>query len=382
MHAPISPIPTFKLERYFARWEFVAPYLLSTSDVQGYGLQELLALADPESRALWENLTLGYTESQGHPLLREAIADLYTGVTPDQVLCFAGAEEAVYICTRILVQPGDHIIATFPGYQSSYEIARAVGAEVSYLPLRLQTTARGEQVWKIDLDELRSLVRPNTRLITVNFPHNPTGALLDHAEWAAVVAIAQAAGCYLFADEVYRLLEYDPADRLAAGVDCYEKAISLGVMSKPFGLAGLRIGWIATQDQALLAQAAAYKDYTTICNSAPSEILALIALRAREQVLARCLGIIQQNLTLVDEFMRDHAEFFTWIRPQAGSIAFPAWRGPGEIEAVAEKLVQREGVLLLPATVYEYAGNHFRLGLGRLNTTEALERLGRFIRSG
>jgi aspartate/methionine/tyrosine aminotransferase len=131
----------------------------------------------------------------------------------------------------------------------------------------------------------------------------------------------------------------------------------------------------------MLAQAAAYKDYTTICNSAPSEILALIALRAREPVLARCLGIIQQNLRLVDEFMRDHAEFFTWIRPRAGSIAFPAWRGALPIEQFTERLVQSAGVLLLPATVYDYPGHHFRLGLGRTNTAEALERLRYFVRS-
>ncbi len=381
MHPPHSPIPAFKLERFFARWEFVAPYLLSTSDVQGYGLQELLGLADAETRALWENLTLGYTESLGHPLLRTEIADLYGGVSADQVLCFAGAEEALYICTRVLVGPGDHVIATFPGYQSSYQLVTAVGAEVSYLPLRLQTNATGALRWQIDLAELRILIRPNTRLITVNFPHNPTGALLDHATWQAVVAVAREAGAYLFADEVYRFLEYNPLDRLAAGVECYEKAISLGVMSKPFGLAGLRIGWIATQDQALLRQAAAYKDYTTICNSAPSEILALIALRARDQVLARCLGIIQHNLALVDDFMRDHAEFFTWIRPQAGSIGFPQWRGALSIEQFTEQLVQQEGVLLLPASVYDYPGSHFRLGLGRTNTAEALTRLSRFVRS-
>lgn len=381
MRPPLSPIPNFKLERFFARWEFVAPYLLSTSDVQGYGLQELLGLADAETRTLWENLTLGYTESLGHPLLRAEIANLYNRVSADQVLCFAGAEEALYLCTRVLVGPGDHVIATFPGYQSSYQLVTAVGAEVSYLPLRLQRTATGALRWQIDPAELRSLIRPNTRLITVNFPHNPTGALLDHATWQAVVTTARDAGAYLFADEVYRFLEYNPLERLPAGVECYEKAISLGVMSKPFGLAGLRIGWIATQDQALLAQVAAYKDYTTICNSAPSEILALIALRARDQVLARCLGIIRHNLALVDDFMRDHAEFFTWIRPQAGSIGFPQWRGALPIEQFTEQLVQQEGVLLLPATVYDYPGSHFRLGLGRTNTSEALTRLSRFVRS-
>jgi aspartate/methionine/tyrosine aminotransferase len=371
----ISPIPPFKLERYFARWEFVAPYNLCASDVEGHSLRDLLALADPETRVLWDGLTLGYTESAGHPLVRDEIAKLYTSVARDEVLCFAGAEEAIYITMRVLVGPGDHVIVTWPGYQSLFQVAQTIGAEVSLLSLRPVGEA-----WTIDLDELRGMIRSNTKVIVTNFPHNPTGATLARREWEQVVQLARNAGCYLFSDEVYRFLEYDEADRLPAAVDRYEKAVSLGVMSKPFGLAGLRIGWMATRDHELLTQIAAYKDYTTICNSAPSEILALIGLRAKEQVLARCLGIIQTNLTVLDAFMRDHAEAFEWIGPRAGSIAFPKWRGQMPIEEFTDALVQAEGVILLPATVFDYPDNHFRIGLGRMNMTESLERLSRFVR--
>ncbi len=365
------PIPPFALERYFARWEFAAPYLLCASDVEGYTLRELLALADDETRQLWDDLTLGYTESAGHPLLRREIASLYATAAPDDILTFAGAEEAIYIAMRVLVSPGDRVIVTWPGYQSLHEVARSIGAEVVLWEARPE-----EAGWRFDVDELRALAAPGARLIVVNFPHNPTGALPTAAEWSAIVGIARQAGAWLFSDEVYRLLEYDPADRLPAGVDVYERAISLGVMSKPFGLAGLRVGWMAARDRAFLERAAAYKDYTTICNSAPSEILALIALRARDQALARSLDIVRRNLALADAFMAEHAGAFRWLRPRAGTIAFPGLHGRLPIEAFASALVESQGVLILPGTVYGHAGNHFRLGLGRRNFPQALERLG------
>lgn len=367
------PLPDFKLERYFARWEFAASHILCASDVQGYAMADLLALADEEARDLWARLTLGYTETPGHPRLRAEIAALYTDVAPDEVLTFAGAEEAIYIAMRVLLQPGDHAIVTWPGYQSLYEVARAAGTDVTLLPLR----ADGAR-WALDLGELRAAIRPTTRMIVTNFPHNPTGALPTATEWAEIVAVARAAGAWLFSDEVYRFLEFDPADRLPAAVECYERALSLGVMSKAFALAGLRVGWLATHDRDFLARAAAYKDYTTICNSAPSELLALIALRAREQVLARSLGIIRANLPHLDAFFADHAAHFTWERPRAGSIAFPRLRADLPIARFAAGLVEAEGVLILPATLYDHPDNRFRIGFGRENLPDALGRLARF----
>lgn len=367
-------IPPFKLERYFARWEFEAPYLLCSSDIEGYGLGELLALADGETRALWDGLTLGYTEAPGHPLLRAEIAGLYAGVRPEQVYTFAGAEEAIFALMHALLAPGDHAVVTWPGYQSLYELARAAGAEVTLLPLE------ADAGWRLDPDRLRAALRPNTRLIVVNAPHNPTGALPDAASWRELVQIAEVAGATLLSDEVYRLLEYDPADRLPAAVELSERAVSLGVMSKAFGLAGLRVGWLATRDTALLGRVAAFKDYLSICNSAPSEILALAALRAREAVLARSHAILRPNLALLDRFFAAWAHVLDWTRPRAGSIAFPRLRAGRPIAQVADELREQEGVLILPATVYDYPGDHFRLGFGRRNLPEALERFDRYLR--
>lgn len=363
-------IADFALERYFARWEFAVEHLLCASDVQGMAMTEVLALADDETRALWDDLTLGYTESTGHPLLRREIASLYDGLSADDVLVFAGAEEAIFCLANVLLGPGDHTIVTWPGYQSLYEVGRATGAEVALHELR------EDAGWAIDLDRLRREVTSSTRLIVVNVPHNPTGMLPDRATFDGLVAIAADAGAHLLVDEVYRDLEFDPADRLPAGADVLGRGISLGVMSKTFAMAGLRIGWLATRDRALLARCAAFKDYTTICSAAPSEILALIGLRARDAVIARSRGIVLDNLARLDVFFDDWADRFTWVRPRAGSIGFPRLTVPGvTIDAWAAGLVEAEGVLLLPGSQFGFGGNHFRLGFGRTDLPVALERL-------
>ena len=363
-------ISEFALERYFARWEFAAEHLLCASDIQAYPMAELLALADDETRALWDGLELGYTESTGHPLLRREIAALYETIEPHDVLTFAGAEEAVFCLANVLLGPGDHAIVTWPAYQSLYEVGRAAGADVTLHELH------ESDGWAIDVDRLRAQVTPATRLIVVNTPHNPTGMLADRATYEAVVEIARESGAHLLVDEVYRYLEFDETERLPAGVDALPRGISLGVMSKAYALAGLRIGWLATHDRDLLAGLAAFKDYTTICSSAPSEILSIIALRAKGQVLARSRGIIAANLDLIDAFFDDWADRFTWVRPRASSIGFARLTVPGvRIDDWAAELVQAEGVLLAPGSVFEYPGNHFRLGFGRTDLPAALGRL-------
>jgi aspartate/methionine/tyrosine aminotransferase len=363
----------FTLERYFARWEFAVDHLLCASDVQGWSMAELLELADPEARALWDGLTLGYTESTGHPLLRREIAALYDGIDPDEVLVFAGAEEAIFCLANVSLAPGDHAIVTWPGYQSLYEVARGTGADVT---LHALDEAHD---WAIDVDRLRSQVTPATRLIVINAPHNPTGMLPDRATFDALVDIATTAGAHLVVDEVYRSLEFDEADRLPAGADASDRGVSIGVMSKSFAMAGLRIGWLATHDRDLLARCAAFKDYTTICSSAPSEVLALIALRARDIVLARSRSIVAGNLERLDDFFADWPDRFTWVRPRAGSVGFPRLTAPGiGIDAWSAGLVEAEGVLLLPGSQFGFGGDHFRLGFGRTDLPVALDRLERY----
>jgi aspartate/methionine/tyrosine aminotransferase len=367
----------FALERYFARWEFAVRHVLCASDVEGWPMAELLALGDDETRTMWSGLGLGYTESTGHPLLRREIATLYDSIDADDVLVFAGAEEAIFCLMSTSLQEGNHVIVTWPGYQSLYEIARASGASVSLHALL------EKDGWSLDVDRLVRSFRPETRMVVVNAPHNPTGMLPTEGEWRRLAGECAAAGIRLVADEVYRFLEHDGAAALPAGADLHERAVSIGVMSKSFAMAGLRIGWLATRDQAVLDRCARMKDYTTICSSAPSEVLALIGLRARERVLQRSRSIVASNLAVLDDFFARRADAFDWIRPRGGSTGFPRLvpKGPAgaSADAFAARLVEATGVLLLPSTTFAMGDSNVRIGLGRSDLPEAIAKLERFI---
>ena len=365
-------IEDFELERFFARYEFAVRHLLCASDVEGWPMADLLALADPEAAALWHGLRLGYTEAPGHPLLRAEIATLYDSISPEEVLVFSGAEEAIIATANVLLDPGDHAIVVWPAYQSLHAIARAAGADVTLHELR------AANAWAIDIDLMRRQVTPRTKLIVVNVPHNPTGALPDAATYRAVAEIAAEAGATLLSDEVYRYLEFDPLDRLPAGADVGAHGVSVGVMSKSFALAGLRIGWLASHDARLLDAAARFKDYTTICASAPAEILSLIALRAREAVLTRSRSIVDTNMALLDGFFARRPQQFGWVRPRGGSIGFPELRAGLPIDQLAQDLIAAEGVLLAPGSIFGHPGNHFRVGFGRTDLPLALAGLEAF----
>jgi aspartate/methionine/tyrosine aminotransferase len=364
----LMKINPFALERYFAKYEFSAPYLLSCSDCEALNLSELLGFADRPSLALWDRLSLGYTESLGHPLLREEAARLYTKIQPEDVLIIT-PEEGIFIAMNVILSPGDHVICTFPGYQSLYEIAQSLGCQVT------KWAPEEASGWKFNLDDLRASIQANTRLIVVNFPHNPTGSQMDAPGFAEILRIAGEKGIVVFSDEMYHFLEYQDVDRLESASDLYENAISLFGMSKTFSLAGLRIGWLTTRNKELYRKIAVFKDYTTICSSAPSEILAIMGLRAKDEIIQRNLGIIQANLSLLDQFFERHAGIFTWNRPKAGTIGFPRLLLPKNIRDFCLELVDKQGVMLAPGPVFGYAGSHFRVGFGRKNMPAALERL-------
>jgi aspartate/methionine/tyrosine aminotransferase len=361
----------FKLERFFAKYEFSTRYLLCSSDCESMSVAELLAM-EPGAAEELQQIWLGYTESQGSPGLRAEICRLYRTIQPEQILVHTGAEEAIFLFMLAAFQPGDHVIVHAPAYQSLAEVARSTGCEVS------SWRAREENGWALDFDELRQLRRDNTKGVIINTPHNPTGHLMSRADYDSLHAFAQENDLLLFSDEVYRESEYDPGARLPAGCDYGEHAISLGVTSKTYGLAGLRIGWIATTNKALYEKMASLKDYTTICNSAPSEFLAEVALRHRHALTERNLGIIKDNLVIMDDFFVRYDSLFDWVRPQAGPMGFPRYLG-GDVERFCDELVTWAGVLLLPGSVYEDPGNHFRVGLGRKNLPEAVEKLEEFL---
>ena len=282
----MTPLPPFAIERYFAVHEFAVPYLLCASDVEPVPMQELLSHADDELRELWDTLVLGYTETLGSPLLRAEIAGLYETAEADDVIAVVGASEALYLLFSALVRPGDHVIALWPAYQSLYDLARSQGADVELIELR------PEDGWALDLDRIAAALRPTTRAVVVNLPHNPTGMHLTAAEFEALAALVERSGATLVCDEVYRGLEYDATARLPAAIDISPRAVSVGVLSKSYALAGLRVGWLATRDRVLLDAAAQVRDYTSLCSPAPSEVLGAIALRARDALLERSRAII------------------------------------------------------------------------------------------
>jgi len=336
-------------------------------------LRELLALADPQCLDLWHNLKLGYTESPGHPLLREEAAAFYRELTAREMLII-NPEEGIFIAMQSLLEAGDEVIVLEPSYQSLREIPRALGCRVVSWPLSVR-----EGKWRLDLDLLKAALTPRTRMVVVNFPHNPTGFLPDQKTFLELLALVKENEVYLFSDEIYRLLEHDPSDQLPAAADCYHRAVSLNGLSKSFGLPGLRLGWLATRDEEARNKFVVMKDYTSICGSAPSEILGIIALRAKELIVREKLALVLENLKRAREFFARHEQIFQWLEPRAGSTAFPCLRADRAVEQFCLDLVKDKNVMLLPGEVFDFPGNHFRIGLGRKNFAEGLALLEQFM---
>ena len=375
----MTRLPDFRLETYFSRWEFTARYHLTASDAQTMTISELLALADDQDRTAFENLPLGYTETYGDPALREVIAQMYEQADAADVLCFAGAEEALYLAMNVLLDAGDHAVVVTPNYQSAETVPLAL-CEVSGVPLA------PDRDWALDLDQVKAAIRPNTRVVSVNFPNNPTGKVISAADFTELARLCDEHGIHLFSDEVYRGLERDPARTLPHAADLSAGALSLNVTSKSLGLPGLRIGWITCRDRALLSRLERAKHYTTICNSAPSEVLARIALKARATILDRNRALIAANLPVFDAFFAEFPDVFEWHPPDGGCVAYPRYLGPGGVEEFCRRLVEEAGVLLLPASIYRSEltptpADRFRIGVGRAHPEEGLAAFAQWVRA-
>src|SRR5580658_8309225 len=363
----------FTIEVYFSKWEFAAKYNLTGSDAENMQLAELLSLASPEDRAAFERVALGYTETFGAPALRAEIARTYDTVGPEHLLCFAGAEEAIYAAMHVLLDAADHAIVITPNYQSAETVPLSI-CEVTGVPLDV------ERDWDLDIDLLRAAVRPNTRLISINFPHNPTGKILPRATFDAIVSLCRGRGIWLFSDEVYRLMERDPDRRLPQAVDVYERAVSLNVMSKAYGLPGLRIGWLACKDRPTLVRFERYKHFLSICNSAASEALALIALRSRDKILDRNRKIARDNLAALSAFFADYSHLFDWREPDGGCVGFIRYKGAEGVEQFTRRLVEEAGIIFLPSSLYRselgpVPENCLRVGFGRTHVPAGLAAL-------
>jgi aspartate/methionine/tyrosine aminotransferase len=369
----------FELEVFFAKWEFKAKYNLCGSDIQSIKLKDLLSLADSKLLNRWENLSLGYTETYGSPELREKIAGTYDSCNSDNILCFAGAEEGLYCAMSALLDKYDHMIVFYPNYQSAetipMELCEVTGVQL--IP---------EENWTIDVDYLKSKIKPNTKVISINFPNNPTGKILELSKYYELIDICRENDIYLFSDEVYRLIERNPDTRLPQAVDIYEKGISLNVISKAYGFPGLRVGWIACKDKKLLVKMERIKHYLSICNSAPSEVLTEIVLDNRDKILQRNKTLVDGNLILLEKFFQKYNHLFKWKIPDGSCIGFPEYLGEGSADSFTADLVNKTGILLLPGLFFSSSVgntpvNNFRIGYGRNFLKKVLPKLDRYVAS-
>jgi aspartate/methionine/tyrosine aminotransferase len=365
-------IAPFEIEQYFDRYEFTTPYLLCASDCETMRVADLLQMADVPLTEFAE-MRLGYTAAQGSRELRTAVSHTYQSVQPDQVIILSAPEEGIYLTMRTLLEPGDHVIVLTPAYNSLLNLAQHITGNVSQWEIQPSETG-----WQIDLDAFEQLVTPQTKLVIVNFPHNPTGFLPTTTEFQTIIDIIQRHNTWLFSDEMYRGLELNGTPALPSAVDQYQQAIVLAGLSKTHGLPGLRSGWLVVRDAAVRAQLQNWKHYTTICPPAPSEFLALSALKIQEKLAARNRRLIEHNLQAADAFFERWSQLFTWRRPQAGSVALVGLNLPSAMD-YCHALAQNAGVLLLPSSYLGYGDRHVRMGFGRADFIDNLGQYEKYL---
>jgi aspartate/methionine/tyrosine aminotransferase len=370
-HMDIAP---FETEQFFARFEFNTPWQLCNSDCETVSVQELMSLAGIPLDDLGRQ-RLGYTPSQGGPALREAIASSYCSVDPDEVVVLGTPVEGIYLLARALLEPGDEVVVLTPAYDALVNLFEHVAGADAVRRWPLRPTADS---WALDLDRLDALLTPATKLLVVNFPHNPTGFLPSPGWHRALAELAEARGICLFCDEMYFGLVHSGTPPIPSAADVSARAIVLSGLSKTFGLPGLRCGWLVVRDPNLRARLINWKHYTSICAPVLSEFLARAALQARDDLRRRSVARIESNLALADAFFARWPERFKWRRPMAGSTALVGFDVPS-VAALSERLAREEGLLIQSAAMLGGDDRHMRIGLGRDDFGAALERFGDWL---
>lgn len=366
----IAPGRPFALAEYLARWSTCAHHDLAASDSEPLTLAALLRLAGPEDRLRWEKVALGYADPRGAPWLRATIAARYRHLETEDVLVSAGVQEAVACVLSALLGPDDHAVVVVPIYQpSELLVTRLCAADGVAL--------RFDRGWRLDLDGIAAAIRPNTRLVLMNFPNSPTGAKLDRATLDGLIALCRRHGLWLVNDEIYRQTDLDPERAVPPVADLYEHGISINGLSKGFGLPGLRVGWAASRDRRALDRVLAAKSLLSSCLARPSEILAHVALRAEPRLTGRARAIGRRNHHRLRALLDRFPDLFDPVETTNLAFAYPRFQGREGASAFARALASEVGVLVLPSALWRSAlapvpTDRLRLGLGRVGSAAAL----------
>ena len=367
-------IKPFGVEMWMNEFETQCELNLAETCVDSITLGQLLEMAGKGNSVLDELLPmrLGYGDIEGSPRLRDAIAALYAKQKRENVLVCHGTIGANALVHQALVSKGDHVIAVVPTYQQHYSIPESIGAEVALLHLRQ------EHNYLPDLAALKAILRPTTKLIAINNPNNPTGALMDRAMLAEIASLARSVGAWILCDEVYRGTDQSGDGYTASMADLYEKGISTAGMSKAYSLAGLRLGWIVAPREVLEA-AMIHRDYNTISVGRIDDYLAALALENRDKILARAHRITRDNLAILAQWMEGEKRM-RWVKPKSGTTALLTYDLPMSSRDFCLGLLEEEGVMLCPGSAFDLEGT---VRMGYACPTDVLEqglaRMSRFL---
>jgi aspartate/methionine/tyrosine aminotransferase len=355
-------LETFALERWMTAWETQTPFDIAESGIFPMSARELLALepAEERERTLERllDIRLGYSEAPGTLELRSLIAATYRDTGPQEILVTTGAIEANFLLFNVLLEPGDHVVAVYPAYQQLYSVPRAIGCDVSLWMLRVE----GE--FRYDVDDLERLLTPRTRLIVINTPHNPTGAMLSAEDLRRIDRLASSVGARVLSDEAYRWLEIPGGEPLAPPMrDLNGSGVSVGTLSKPFGLPGLRIGWIAGPAD-LIARCWAMRDYVSLSPGKLNDALAVLALRHREKISERTQEIVRRNLGTANRWFAENSDTVSWTPPRGGLLALMRYALDIPSLELANRLAEKYGVMLAPGSAFGVE-HHLRIGIGQ-----------------
>jgi aspartate/methionine/tyrosine aminotransferase len=360
-------IARFETEHFFARHEFNTPYQLCNSDCETMSIEALLELANV-SIADFAQQTLGYTESQGNPELRQNIANTYQSCSPENVVVLATPVEGIYLTARALLEPGDEVIVLSPAYDALINMFEHVVGKENVKKWNFHPNDNG---WELRIEELVLLLSPKTKMIVVNFPHNPTGYVPSPPLQQEIIAIAEQNDVWLFSDEMYFGLIHEGTPKIPSMADLSSKSIVLSGLSKTYGLPGLRTGWLIVPNDQLIDEYINWKFYTSICSPGPSEFLATAALKVWNELRERSLSQIKTNLQIADQFFHRWPDHFSWRRPLAGSTALVKFH-VDSVNQVAERVATESGVLIQSAVTLGSDDHHLRIGLGRATFETAL----------
>lgn len=368
-------IKPFAVEEWMNAWEVGAKYNIAETCVDSISMNELFELTGEDKTEFLNRLCarrLSYGDIEGLPEFRKGVCGLYKTLNIENIVPTHGASGANHHVFYSLISPGDRVVSIMPTYQQLYSIPESYGADVQILHLSKENN------YLPDLEKLRRLVTPETKMICINNPNNPTGALMSEQMLREIAEIARSADAWILCDEVYRHLSQED-DWCPSIVDLYEKGISVSSMSKVFSLAGLRLGWIATHDMSVVKSCLSHRDYNLVSCGVFDEMLAAAALKHSDKLLERSRKIVRENLQILDDWVGSEPHV-SYVKPQAGTTALVYYDLDISSYEFCEEMYKKTGAFVTPGDCFEVP-HSMRIGYayGKQDLIDGLKAISEYI---